>query len=127
MAALSVRSWSHFGSSFARWALGCRSRGDEDVEDGAYLSVSSLCWRAASSCATRSLCSMMVVDSSRSLFTKGVHCSANLTKLMNAERMKRVRSVSGRWRSFELKSMMRAACAKRVRWQRRRLCAMLAA
>lgn len=43
-----------------------------------------------------------------------VHCSANLTKLMNAERMKRVRSGSGAERSRELKSMMRAEVAKRV-------------
>jgi hypothetical protein len=37
-----------------------------------------------------------------------------LTKLMNAERMKRVRSGSGAERSRELKSMMRAEVAKRV-------------
>ena len=42
------------------------------------------------------------------------HCSANLTKLINAERMKRVRSGSGAARSRELKSMMRAEVAKRV-------------
>jgi hypothetical protein len=37
-----------------------------------------------------------------------------LTKLMNAERIKRVRSGSGAARSRELKSMMRAEVAKRV-------------
>ena len=71
-------------------------RGRGCVEDGAYWSAPSLCWRAARSCATRSRSSMMVVERSRRFVTNGVHCSANLTKLMKAERMKRVRSASGR-------------------------------
>lgn len=90
-------------------------RGQRCVEGWPYLSVLSLCWRAVSSWATCSLSSMMEEDWSRRLVTNGVHCSANLTKLMNAERIKRVRSGSGRWMSFALKSMMRAAFAKRVR------------
>lgn len=88
---------------FALWFVFCAlepggllKRGRRWVEDGAYLRALSLCWSAASSCATCSLSSMRVVDWSRRLATNGVHCSANLTKLMNAERMKRVRSASGR-------------------------------
>ena len=56
----------------------------------------------------------MVADLSRRPLTNDVHCSANLTKLMKAERINRVRSGSGRCRSFALKSMIRAALANRV-------------
>jgi len=57
---------------------------------------------------------MTCADFSRTLLINVVHCSANLTKLINAERMKRVRSASGADKSRELKSIMRAEVAKRV-------------
>lgn len=57
---------------------------------------------------------MTCADFSLTLLINVVHCSANLTKLINAERMDRVRSGSGADRSRELKSIIRAEVAKRV-------------
>ena len=57
---------------------------------------------------------MVLTDVSRKRETKGSHCSENLTKLIKAERIERVRSGSGAERSFAEKSGMRAEAAKRV-------------
>lgn len=80
IAAFSVRSSSHLGSSSALRSL------------IVFSSRSS----SASSFATSSRSWMAFVERSRSRKTKGWHCSENLMKLINADKIERVLSGSGR-------------------------------
>lgn len=117
----SSRSTAQRGSSAKRLALSRERETERALERGVsmpaletYLISAIFSFKSFifSTVCSRSSCAD--AESSRSFFTKGSRSSANLMKLMIAERICRVRSDSGKTRSRIVKSWQRAARA--IRW-----------
>jgi len=79
-----------------------------------HLSSANCVWSLARSSDTLSRSRIKSAAFPRSFETNGMHCSENLTKLMRADRMRRVRSDVGVMISLPLKSGTFAASARRI-------------
>jgi hypothetical protein len=83
-------------------------------DQGSHLSSANRVWSLARSSDTLSRSRIKSTAFPRSFETNGVHCSENLTKLIKADRMRRVRSDVGVKISLPLKSGTFAASARRI-------------